>query len=568
MKALILAAGFGTRLLPHTQRRPKALFPIAGRPIIDIMIDQLARHGCSGVMINIHHLHDQMTAHLHSRNYPIPVFTRLEKEILGTGGAIKNVADFLTNGPFLVINSDILCDIDLRAVYEFHTRNRHPVTLVMHDYAMFNNVWIDAKDFVICFGQPPPSPATGSRCMAFTGIQVVDPVVLDFIPENMFISSIDVYKKMIQAGHQIKAYRSQGHYWRDIGSVESYQMAVIEKTAPQAYMKAFGKAPIGTMGMTQLAGDGSDRKWYRIFWDKNALIMADHGIQSDSTMSEIHSFLSIGRHLLNQHISVPEIYQADVFSGLVFLEDLGDTSLQTAVSGKPHAEILAIYQSVIDEFLRMAIQGAKSFDPSCAYQTPEYNRQLILERECQYFVEAFLIGYLHMDICFEDLALEFSHLADLALEYEVKGFMHRDLQSRNIMIKNHRVYFIDFQGGRLGPIQYDLASLLHDPYVNLPEQIKTALFDYCVNQLQTMMDIQTHPFAMGFRCCSVTRLLQALGAFGFLSRAKGKPYFESYIPLALHTLQNQFVFKEIQPLTQLKKTIDDAAIRLNALKTH
>ena len=160
---------------------------------------------------------------------------------------------------------------------------------------------------------------------------------------------------------------------------------------------------------------------------------------------------------------------------------------------------------------------------------------------------------------------EFSTLADLALIHGVKGFMHRDLQSRNIMVNDNDIYFIDFQGGRIGPIQYDLASLLHDPYVNLPELVKTVLLKYCLNKLQTMIEIDSQGFISGYRICSVTRLLQALGAFGYLSRVKGKTYFEAYIPVALKTLQWQLDDLETTIFNQLKKTLGIAATQMGEL---
>jgi aminoglycoside/choline kinase family phosphotransferase/dTDP-glucose pyrophosphorylase len=566
MKALILAAGFGTRLLPHTQRLPKALFPIAGRPLIDIIIDQLVLNGCAGIVINTHHLHEDIDCYIRSRYYPIPVTTRFEERILGTGGAIKNVSDFLGDQPFLVINSDILCDINLKAVYEFHMSHPHPVTMVMHDYPAFNTVWLDDKGYVIGFGPETKSHLSARSCLAFTGIQVVDPKILAFIPENRFTSSIEIYGEMIRVGHKIAAFIPTGHYWRDIGSPESYTMAVIEKTAPLAFLRAFGKSPVGQVAINLLAGDGSDRKWYRVTDGNDSLVMADHGIKSDQGISEINSFLYIGRHLFKHKASVPEIFHDDIFAGLVFLQDLGDILLQTAVSGKDDHTIIFLYESVIDQFLHMAVHGAESFDASWAYQTPEYSRELILERECRYFVDAFLTGYLKMEIDFGMLADEFSYLADHALAHAVKGFMHRDLQSRNIMVKDNTIFFIDFQGGRMGPMQYDLASLLHDPYVNLPEHIKTVLFESCVNKLRTMIEINTQAFASGYWFCSITRLMQALGAFGYLSRVKGKTYFESYIPVALTTLQRQLDASEANIFIQLKKTVKDAAIKLDELK--
>ena len=209
MKALILAAGYGTRLRPHTEHIPKPLFPIAGQPLIDLSIRRLIDQGVTGIIINVHHLHQQITSFIRSRNYPIPVVTRYEQEILGTGGAVRNVSDFLGNQPFCVINSDIVTDIDVSTVLEFHQRHRHPATLVMHDYPMFNNVWIDDDDNIIAFSGSDENLSPKNCCRAFTGIQIIDPLIMEFIPENRFVSIIDVYREMIE-----KRFDGQGIFFR------------------------------------------------------------------------------------------------------------------------------------------------------------------------------------------------------------------------------------------------------------------------------------------------------------------------------------------------------------------
>ena len=117
MKALILAAGYGTGLRPYTNHTPKPLFTIAGRPMLDIIIDQLQKAGCEAVIINTHHLHHDIETFVAAQNYNIPVSTRFEPKILGTGGAIKNVTDFWDIEPFMVINADIVADVDLYDVY-------------------------------------------------------------------------------------------------------------------------------------------------------------------------------------------------------------------------------------------------------------------------------------------------------------------------------------------------------------------------------------------------------------------------------------------------------------------
>jgi len=552
MKALILAAGFGTRLLPFTKNTPKALFPVAGRSLLHIIILSLQHAGCKAVIINTHHLYKKIDSYLARQKYAIPVITRYEPEILGTGGAIKNVADFWDDHPFMVINSDIVTDIDLKKVYEFHLNHNYPVTLVLHDDPRFNTVSVNKDGFITEFhdSTPLPSPpASGpnihrfgeSEKLTFTGIQVLDPQVLERIPDNIFSNSIDIYRELISENKKLCAFISKEYYWKDVGSPERYSKAVFEHMAPEAFKHAFPSGLHKKIFRTQLKGDGSDRNWYRLTSGNRSLVMADHGIRKNQSTMEVDSFIAMGRHLHNKDIPVPEIYLYDTFSGLVFMEDLGDVNLQTLVLNTENPEeIISYYKSVIGLLGNLSVIGAKGFDPLWTYQTSHYDQDLILEKECRYFVDAFLRKYLGMNICFEDLEDEFRSLADRALKFSVNGFMHRDMQSRNIMVKNNRFYFIDFQGGRLGPIQYDLASLLMDPYVELSHRVRNLLLNFSVQTLSSVLNVDPDNFLSGYKYCSITRNLQILGAFAYLSRIKGKRYFEKYIPNAINTLMHNF----------------------------
>jgi aminoglycoside/choline kinase family phosphotransferase/dTDP-glucose pyrophosphorylase len=537
MKALILAAGLGTRLQPYTDHTPKPLFPVLGRPLLDIMIAKLIDAGCKAVTINTHHLHNQIESFIAQQSYPIPIQTRYEPNILGTGGAIRNVADFWNDQPFMVINADIVTTIDLKSVYDFHCQHSHPATLVLADDPDFNSVVCDSDGFVIKFQHRSDTKTQLSMAaLTFTGIQVLDPEILNFIPAQAPSSSIDAYTRMITEGKKIKAYLSNKAYWKDIGTAERYKSAVFEFTAPEVFKHIFPDLQIGPIGREPLKGDGSDRRWLRLKMGAASMIVVDHGIREGPRVDAADAFVNIGRHLSDRGIPVPQIYDGDTFSGYVFLEDLGNLDLQTLVQHTDNFEkIIRLYQTVIHLLTDFSMFGAEQFDVSWAYQTLRYSKELILENECRYFVEAFLNTYLELEITYDDFKKEFEYVAENALQHALDGLMHRDFQSRNIMVKDDEFYFIDFQGSRLGPIQYDLASLLIDPYVQLPPDIQAQLLQYGVEKLKTDINLNTDNFRRCYRYCRLTRNLQILGAFGYLSRVKAKSQFEQYIPPAVET---------------------------------
>lgn len=214
-----------------------------------------------------------------------------------------------------------------------------------------------------------------------------------------------------------------------------------------------------------------------------------------------------------------------------------------------------MYQQVIDLLILFSRKGADRFDPSWTCQTPFYSKSLILEKECRYFMDAFVNGYLGKNLLFETFEDEFCFVAQKALEKSFQGLMHRDCQSRNIMVKNDTFYFIDFQSARTGPFQYDLASLLIDPYVTLPREVCQDLVSYAMDRLGLESKTVRQQFTECFQFCCLTRNLQMLGAFGHLSRVKKKTGFEAYIPAAVTSLKHLMQNMEPYPVTGLKELI-------------
>jgi len=540
MIALVLAAGFGTRLQPYTDHTPKPLFTLNRRPLLDIMIRRLTAAGADTVIVNTHHHHRQIEAFLHGQHYAANVITRHEPVILGTGGAIRNTADIWHAQPLLVVNSDIETDMDFQALYRFHLDHGLPATLALCHHPAFDSVAVDHQGHVVGFRE---TTETGGRSasdrMTFTGIQVLTETILPYLPPEGFASSIDAYRAMLADGHRLSAYTPDPLRWSDLGTPERYQTAARDIMTAHVLERIDPNHKSASVEWQPLPGDGSDRRWYRLHLNQTPMIVADHGIKPSADTCEADAFVAIGNHLHRQGLPVPRIYLEDTFAGLVFMEDLGSENLQTRVQASPHLSAIETdYRRLIDILLDMAIAGGQGFNPGWTYQTRRYDRHVILEKECRYFVEAFLKGYLDLTAAYDTLAPECQRLADIIMAIEPLGFMHRDFQSRNIMVRENRFYLIDFQGGRLGPPHYDLASLLIDPYVNLPQALRDALLAYFAEQLQQRTGLSAASTQRAYRYCALARNLQILGAYGFLTRTKGKHQFSRYIPAAVESLQH------------------------------
>ena len=545
MKALILAAGFGTRLLPYTRKIPKPLFTLLSKPVIEHVIEKLVDSGCDQILINTHHLHVQIKTFIEQKRYNTDIQTIYEPVILDTGGAIANVKAFMKDSPFFVINSDIIFNIDLKKVYEFHNKSDCLATLVLHDHDKFNKVKIDIQGYIQNFN----SKKNG---LAFTGIQVLSPQIYDHFPDKKIFSSIEVYQNLCKE-RQVKAFVGKDIFWSDIGTKDSYsKTSLLELAASQFQIK---QDQIKNIQIDKLAGDGSDRHWYRVRYKSRSFIISDHGICMPKTeqLLQLNAFIHIGNHLFSKGLSLPRIINYDTISGMVILEDLGDIHLETQIKQKnTDAFTLKIYKKVIDLLIDFSFKGLTGFKKEWTCQTETYSKELIIQKECRYFMEAFIQNYLKIDAAFQEFSNEFEYIADHALKHGLIGLMHRDMQSRNIMVNNDQIFFIDFQSARSGPLQYDLASLLIDPYVNLNAQIRNDLLQYTMKKLK-LNKIETKKFLECYQYCCLTRNLQFLGAFSFLSQIKKKKVFEQYIPDAVKSLKQIIIDLNTDKIPKLSK---------------
>ena len=230
MKAMVLAAGLGVRLRPLTDRTPKPLLPIAGRPLLVWNLLLLKRHGITDVLVNLHHLGDQIVQAVgDGTRFGLRVAYSHEPELQGTGGGIRQATPFLKDEPFLVLNGDTLSACDLTALIAAHRAGKALATLALREdleAARWGPVTVDAGFRILQInGAPPLAPHAeplSAPCM-FAGIHVMEPAVLDAIPPGPG-SIIDVYHALIRKGLVLRGWRMSG-YWSDIGTRERYEQA-------------------------------------------------------------------------------------------------------------------------------------------------------------------------------------------------------------------------------------------------------------------------------------------------------------------------------------------------------
>ncbi len=333
-----------------------------------------------------------------------------------------------------------------------------------------------------------------------------------------------------------------------------------------ARLEAAAKARGVSLSSPQtLAGDGSDRRFYRLLGSPTAVLLFCPS-PAGGEVNENDSYYHLGRHLKASGVPVPEIYTYCREEFWLLLEDLGDISLETAIKRQPQeSQIRHWYRQALEILVNMQIKGKEGFDSSWCFDTPTMHRPFLWERECGYFVRAFLNNYMGLKTTMEDLAPDFERLLTGALPAGPNYFLHRDYQSRNLHITSGRLRVIDFQGGRLGPLGYDLASLLIDPYVNLNPAWQQEFFDYYLDLIKTRVDVDPTAFREQYFHLALCRNLQILGAYGYLTRVKGKDYFARYIPTAVESLRRRLAERagEFPRLEGLVENLPAAGFKRN-----
>ena len=297
---------------------------------------------------------------------------------------------------------------------------------------------------------------------------------------------------------------------------------------------------------------GSDRKYYRIqVGGAESLILVKYGDQRE----ENRHYVSIARFLDAQGIKVPRIYFHDELEGLIWMEDLGEIDLWEHRS-EPWPVLGALYRSALDQAFLLHTRAHNAPSAAGLRLEKEFNAELYLWEQ-NYFFENCLERYFKVDPALVNLHRRSAPLEKIAVELAVlpRVLAHRDFQSQNIMIRNDDAFLIDFQGLRPGLAQYDLASLLYDPYVALTDEQRGELLSYYTAKCIDSGTGGLQDFSRIFDLCAMQRLMQALGAYGFLGLVKERLHFLDYVQPALASLKQ--VVSRISDLHNLGVLLDN-----------
>ena len=234
MKAMVLAAGLGTRLRPLTDDRPKALVEVAGRTLLEITLSRLRAFGIREVILNAHHFGDMMVEYLKANdNFAMRIEISREEVLLDTGGGLKKAAWFFledsSEEPFILHNVDVISTVDLHRMVRFHAENQALATLAVQERETSRYLLFD-ENLQFCGRRKgsdgkPELVRTAPRPLAagFCGIHVISPALLPMLSEEGVFSIIPAYLRLAAKGERILAFRADEYYWRDLGKPESLQ---------------------------------------------------------------------------------------------------------------------------------------------------------------------------------------------------------------------------------------------------------------------------------------------------------------------------------------------------------
>ena len=551
-KAFVLAAGLGTRLRPLTLETPKPMLPLWDQPMLARTLGLLAAWDVRQVLINLHHAPGPVVRYLAGQPFPhMRISAVFEPVILGTGGALRNAKWFIDE-PFWLVNADVVADLD-------------PAPLL--------RAWRSPKTLAACWLTEDAGPKT-VRCengvirnfhdprrgqATFCGLQLLDERILPFIAPEGFDTIIDAYRRAQKRGRRIAGIVVPGSFWADIGTPAQYVQAHRDTA------RRFGRdgenvslpaaavlTPREQSLMSQVSGlgssaclvevlppRGSNREFFRAaVGEKSSIWIRWSPDRPDNRLYARHT-----RFLASLGLPVPRLLLDSPRDRFLAIEDLGRETLESRLPCMDAPEIHRTYRHLLDLALRLHRQGLPSARKARLTLMPGFDDKLYAW-EHAYFIDNVLRGRLKTpEKQIAAIAAELKSVSRL-LAQSPQALIHRDLQSSNVLFRGRQPVLIDYQGMRRGPVAYDLASLLCDPYADLPAPLQHELLRRYASR---------HPrgaaVAAAFPAAAIQRLCQALGAYAVLSKKYGMRAFARHIPAAARQLLRAL---RAQPLPALE----------------
>ena len=510
-KAVVLAAGLGTRLRPFTCATPKPLMPVWGETMLARAVNLLRERGVDDIVVNSHHLADQVRdwvdacrREAQAAGETLNIRVSHEPEILGNGGVLNPLRDWIGDDCFYLVSSDFVLENvpDLEAAFA-----RCPSPEVLGCCLAIDRgprtIEVEPESgFVTCWKSIDPGV---DGTYTYVGFSILKPAILDYVEPEGFSSIITAYEKAMTDGKFMRVVTAGDLLWEDAGTIQRY-IDLNRDGDDNAFADIPQLKATGAKDFRFLSARGSERVFFSC--DKGVAILYDDGARTENGL-----YAEQARWLKAHGAPVPEV--------VVDLPDL--KTMVMADAGAERKMSLEDYVKVVEALAAFNALGA---EPDLPRLMPAFDRETwnwehgLFARHC--------LGTRYRMELPKEVAAELGNVASL-LEREPKALVHRDFQSTNVLWKDGRFAFIDFQGMRLGPAAYDLASLVYDPYVTFAEGERRALVSLYAKASGRPDIPNILPYA------AVQRLVQCLGAFGRLASV-GQPQFLKHVVSALGNL--------------------------------
>ena len=559
-RAILLAAGLGTRLRPLTDALPKPMLPLWGEPMILRTLRLLASWGVERVLVNLHHAPSPLVNLLASNPVPgLQIDASFEPDILGTGGVLQRASWFLPQDPgepFWLLNGDIAAFLDPAPLLA--ARAAHPDDLAA--------CWVTQTAGPRTLRLSPSGHIADYRAGArgthtFCGLHLLDSRILPHLAPSGFDTIIDAYLRARRRHPtlRVRAVTVSDSFWADLGTPAQYVQAhhdLRSRLAPSApsftvpaaalfpspeRRRLYRTAPAQTVfsPVDAFPRRASERTFYRLHFpapsphrDPTAIAVRWSPKRPDNAL-----YAPLSRLLAASGVPVPRLLLDAPRSHLLLLQDLGDDTLLARLRALPRrtpSALLDLYEPVLRLTLQFHALPPDALPPRVS---PPFD-PATARWEHAYFAEHCLANHLHLPP--QKAAAVQNALSALIppLFDSPSGVIHRDWQSTNIMyLPDGAPAMIDFQALRRGPLLYDLASLLCDPYADLPPPVQTRLCKQYLTAHPSFTSIPPKKWAAAWTAARVQRLLQALGAYARLSTLPDMSRFATYIPPALRLLR-------------------------------